>query len=121
MHFWCEGNEYRYTKKRNQTITESLHWNCTIDPSQQNVQTWMCSNGLTSRPSFANIFMVELRRNVIPTLPNDIPLWKRYVDDTLCFIKLTSINKVSIIIKTSNSSLELKQKKKFVFRCSIDR
>ena len=44
--------------------------------------------------------MVELKRNIIPTLSNDISLWKRYVDDTICFIKLTSINKV---IETFNS------------------
>ena len=48
----------------------------------------------------ANIFMVELKRNIIPTLSNDILLWKRYVDDTICFIKLTSINKV---LETLNS------------------
>ena len=47
-----------------------------------------------------NIFMVELKRNIIPTLSNDILLWKRYVDDTICFIKLTSINKV---LETLNS------------------
>ena len=51
-------------------------------------------------PLITNIFMVELKRNIIPTLSNDISLWKRYVDDTICFIKLTSINKV---IETFNS------------------
>ena len=45
-------------------------------------------------PVLANIFMVDLERNIIPTLSSDILLWKRYVDDTICFIKLTSINKV---------------------------
>ena len=51
-------------------------------------------------PVLANIFMVELERNIIPKLSNDISLWKRYVDDTICFIKLTSINKV---LETLNS------------------
>ena len=27
--------------------------------------------------------MVELQRNIIPTLSNDISLWKRYVDDAI--------------------------------------
>ena len=40
------------------------------------------------------IFMVELERNIIPTLSNEILLWKRYVNETICFIKLTCINKV---------------------------
>ena len=51
-------------------------------------------------PVLANIFTVDLERNIILTLSNDILLWKRYVDDTICFIKLTSINKV---IETLNS------------------
>ena len=51
-------------------------------------------------PVLANIFMVELERNIIPTSSNDILLWKRYVDDTIDFIKLTSINKV---LETLNS------------------
>ena len=51
-------------------------------------------------PVLANIFMVEIERNIIPTLSNDISLWKRYVDDTICFIKLISINKV---LETLNS------------------
>ena len=45
-------------------------------------------------PVLANIFLVKLERNIISTLSNDILLWKRYEDDTFCFIKLTSINKV---------------------------
>ena len=45
-------------------------------------------------PVLANIFTVDLERNIIPTLSNDILLWKRYVDDTICFIKVTFINKV---------------------------
>ena len=51
-------------------------------------------------PVLANIFMVELERNIIPTLSSDILLWKRYVDDTICFIKLISVNKV---LETLNS------------------
>ena len=51
-------------------------------------------------PVLGNIFMVELERNIIPTLSTDISLWKRYVDDTFCFINLTSINKV---LETLNS------------------
>ena len=51
-------------------------------------------------PVLANMFMVELQQNMVPTLSNDISLWKRYADDTICFIKLTSINKV---LETLNS------------------
>ena len=63
--------------------------------------------------------MVELERNIIPILSNDILLWKRYVDDTVCFIKLTSINKV---LETLNSyhtnnkfTIEIESKNKTSF------
>ena len=36
-------------------------------------------------PVLANIFTVELEQNIISTLSKDISLWKRYVDDTICF------------------------------------
>ena len=57
-------------------------------------------------PVLANIFMVELKRNIIPTLSNDILIWKRYVDDTICFIKLTSINKVLETLSSYHTNIK---------------
>ena len=37
-------------------------------------------------PVSTNIFMVELQRSIIPLLYDDISLWERYQDDTICFI-----------------------------------
>ena len=63
-----------------------------------NIKTYLqvdgVAMGLPLGPLLANIFMVEFKRNKITTLSNDMLLWKIYVDDTICFIKLTSINKV---------------------------
>ena len=40
-------------------------------------------------PVIAEIFMVELKNTIVPELINSLflSLWKRYVDDTLCFVK----------------------------------
>ena len=61
-------------------------------------KTYLQLNGVSMGsplgPVLANIFMVELERNIVPILSNDILLWMRYVDNTICFIKLTSFNKV---------------------------
>ena len=60
-----------------------------------NNKAYLQADGVAmSSPVLAYIFMVDLERNTISTLSNDILLWKRYVDNTICFIKLTSINKV---------------------------
>ena len=42
----------------------------------------------------AGIFMVELERNVIPTLSDHITGWKRYVDDTIGYVKVSSVDLV---------------------------
>ena len=51
-------------------------------------------------PVMANIFMVELEQNIIPTLSKDISLWKRYVDDTICFV---NSNRISHVLESLNS------------------
>ena len=45
-------------------------------------------------PILANIFMVELERSVIPGLANKLNNWGQYVDDTICYIKVDSIDYV---------------------------
>ena len=37
-------------------------------------------------PALAGIFMVELKRDVISKLSQHLQFWKRYVDETICFV-----------------------------------
>ena len=48
----------------------------------------------------ANTFKVELENTVIPPLENKIKMWKRYVDNTICYAKKSSIN---LMLTTLNS------------------
>ena len=45
-------------------------------------------------PVLAGIFMVELERTKLPTLREHMSPWKRYVDDTISYIKEESIEHV---------------------------
>ena len=45
-------------------------------------------------PKLVNISMVELERPVIPGLANKLNNWRRYVDDTICYIKVDSVDYV---------------------------
>ena len=49
---------------------------------------------------------MELERSIIPPLSDDISLWKRNVDDTICFMKLTFINKVLETLNTYHKKLK---------------
>ena len=42
-------------------------------------------------PVLVNMFMVELERTIIPSLSDKIKLWKRYVDETIDFLKLKKL------------------------------
>ena len=43
-------------------------------------------------PVLAGIFMVELETSVIPTLGRLLLKWKRYVDNTFCYVKIGAVN-----------------------------
>ena len=66
-------------------------------------------------PILANIFMVELERSVMPAPAGKLNKWRRYIDDTICYIKADSIDYVlsklnSFHKKTSNLPLKLRRK-----------
>ena len=46
-------------------------------------------------PVIANIFMVELERNILPTLTDYMLPWKRYVDDTITWINIDCVDLVT--------------------------
>ena len=47
-----------------------------------------------------DISMVELENTLVPTSTEYMKIWKRYVDDTICFVKTGS---VEYIVSTLNS------------------
>ena len=38
-------------------------------------------------PVLSGIFMVELENSLVPTLNQSMTLWRRFVDDTITFVK----------------------------------
>ena len=47
-------------------------------------------------PVLANIFIVELEKIIIPKLEKEVKLWRRFVDDTICFAEMDSLNCISL-------------------------
>ena len=50
--------------------------------------------------------MVELEQNITPTLSKDISLWKRYVDDTICFVNSDRISHVLELLNSFHSNIK---------------
>ena len=64
--------------------TENVHFTYNNDIYIQRDGVAM---GLTLDPVLAVIFMVELKRKILPTLTEHMSAWKRYVDDTISYIE----------------------------------
>ena len=58
-------------------------------------------------PVIAGIFMVDLERNVILTLSTHMTKWKRYVDDTITYIKPSCIDYVLSVLNSFHKNIKL--------------
>ena len=62
-------------------------------------------------PVIANIFMVELEKQLIPTMGDDLDLWFRYVDDTFTFIKKEKVDDVIRILNNFHERIKFTYEK----------
>ena len=62
--------------------------------------------GSSLAPILAGIFMVELERNLIPILKGHLSCCRRYVDDSICFIKNGSDEHVLSTLNNFHSSIK---------------
>ena len=58
------------------------------------------------QPVLANIFMIELERTFIPSLSDKMKLCKRYVVDTIAFIKTNQIKNVLSSLNSYHSNTQ---------------
>ena len=49
-------------------------------------------------PVLADAFMVEFENKIVPVLQENLSFYKRYVDDTICFVKIGTINYITKIL-----------------------
>ena len=71
--------------------------------------------GFPLGPVIAGIFMVELERTLLPRLTEYMTPWKRYVDDTIATVQLTSIDHVLMILNTFHKNI------KFTYELEINK
>ena len=55
----------------------------------------------------ADIFMIELEKAVLPELTECIKYWKRYVDDTISFVKLGTMNYIITKLNSFDNNIQL--------------
>ena len=56
-------------------------------------------------PLLADIFMIELERSLIPNLQK-ITFWRRYVDGTICLVKIGSIEYIRSVLNSYRKNIQ---------------
>ena len=56
-------------------------------------------------PLLPEIFMIELERSLIPN-PQKIAFWRRYVDDTICFVKIGLIEYIRSLLNSFHRNIQ---------------
>ena len=74
--------------------------------SDINLQTDGVAMGSPLGPVLAGNFMVHLKRSLVPVLNDQLSFWKRYVDDTITFIKAGSAEYVLSILNSFHHNIE---------------
>ena len=62
--------------------------------------------GSSLGPALSDIFMVELETSLLPELLDYIQFWNRYVDDTICFIKIGSVNYILSVVNVFDVNIK---------------
>ena len=57
-------------------------------------------------PVLFDIFMIELETSLLPKLTDCMQFWKRYVDDTICFIKVRSVNYILSVLNSFDINIK---------------
>ena len=56
-------------------------------------------------PAFGDIFMLELENNIVPVVWENLSFCKQNVDDTICFVKMGTINCVTTIFNNFDPNI----------------
>ena len=57
-------------------------------------------------PVLGDNFMLELKSTLVPMLTEYMKFWKRYVDDTICFVKLGSVQHIVSILNSFDLDIQ---------------
>ena len=70
------------------------------------IQTDGVAMGSQLGPVLADIFMIELEKSLLPELTSYISYWKRYVNDTICFIKIEYVDNILSVLNGFDNNIK---------------
>ena len=110
-----EKNELVTSVTKNETkemlilCTKNVHF--TFE-SRTYVQTNVVAMASPLGLVLADIVMIELENSLLPKLTKYITFWKRYLDDTISFVKISTTGFLISVLNSFNKNINLRLKKK---------
>ena len=105
----CDKHELQTSITRSEMIEILILWTKNVHFTFENVikvQNNGVAMGSPLGPVLSDIFMIELETSLLPELTDYTKFWKRYVDDTVCFIKVASVNYILSVLNSFNMNIK---------------
>ena len=72
--------------------------------------------GSPMRPVLAGMFMVNLERSLVPLLTAEHSFWKRYLDDTITFVKAGTVDHILSMLNNFHPNIQFTYETKYNFK-----
>ena len=73
------------------------------------VQTDFVATGSHLGAVLVDIFMIELENSLLPNLTKYITFWSRYVDDKICFVKISTTEFIISLLKCFDKNIQFEE------------
>ena len=65
------------------------------------------------------IFMVDLERSLVPLFTAELSFWKRYVDDTITFVKTGTVDHILSVLNNFHPNIQFTYETEYNFKLSF--
>ena len=67
----------------------------------------------------AGILMVDLERSLVPLVTAELSFWKRYVDDTITFVKIGTVDHILSMLNNFDPNIQFTYETEYNFKLAF--
>ena len=83
------------------------------------LQTDGVAMGSPLGPVLAGILMVDLERSVVPLVTAELSFWRRYVDDTITFVKIGTVDHILSMLNNFDPNIQFTYETEYNFKLAF--
>ena len=83
------------------------------------LQTDGVAMGSPLGPVLAGILMVDLERSLVPLVTAELSFWRRYVDDTITFVKIGTVDHILSMLNNFDPNIQFTYETEYNFKLAF--